>query len=206
MMTAMYWYAQTSLRRTRQILADVVVVAWVLVWVLVARAVHASVSALAGPAVPMRSAGDALSARMLDVADRVGGVPVVGDQLRAPFAGTATVGTDLGTAATRLESSVDRAALWLSLLTCATPILLVLGLYAVARWRGVRAMNASARYRDDPNAHALLALRALATAPSRDLVAIGPDPLQAWQRGDPDVVRALSALELRRSGLKPSPG
>ncbi|HKJ11766.1 MAG TPA: hypothetical protein VJ976_05190 [Ornithinimicrobium sp.] len=202
----MYWYAQTPARRGRQVLADVLVAVWVVGWLLAARAVHTAVSALAAPAASMRQAGDALSNRMLDVVGRVGSVPAVGDDLQAAFTGVAAAGTDLSAAGDRLESSVDRAAWWLSLLTCGTPVLLVLGLYVLARLRGIRAMNAAARDRDDPRLHQLLALRALTNARASELAAISEEPLQAWQRGDPQVIRALTALEARRHGLKPAPG
>lgn len=206
MMTGMYWYAQTPTRRIRQVLGDVLVATWVLLWLLVARGVHAAVSALAAPAQPMREAGESLSSRMLDVAGRVGGLPVVGEELQAPFEGTAAAGGDLSAAATRLQASVDQAAWWLSLLTCGTPILLVLIVYLVLRLRGMRARNEAARDRDDPSLRPLLALRALTSARPADLRAISPDPLGDWREGDLQVIQALSALEARRHGLLPAQG
>jgi hypothetical protein len=48
----------------------------------------------------------------------------------------------------------------------------------------------------------LLALRALTSVPVRRLRTVTDDPASSWRRGDPDVVRALAALELRRLGLR----
>jgi hypothetical protein len=42
-------YARSPALRGRQLLADVGLLAWLVVWVLVARTVHAAVLALAGP-------------------------------------------------------------------------------------------------------------------------------------------------------------
>jgi hypothetical protein len=35
------------------------------------------------------------------------------------------------------------------------------------------------------------------------LARLADDPVEAWQRGDREVVRALALLELRDAGLKP---
>ena len=52
----------------------------------------------------------------------------------------------------------------------------------------------------------LFALRALANRPLPRLTEISPDPVEAWRRGDSEVVRALAALELRSIGLRPVHG
>ncbi|MCU1424066.1 MAG: hypothetical protein JWM51_357, partial [Microbacteriaceae bacterium] len=48
----------------------------------------------------------------------------------------------------------------------------------------------------------LLALRALTGQKLSMLASVDPDPVAAWRRGDPDVVRALAALELKSSGIR----
>jgi len=201
----MHWYSETPAARTRQLTTDLIVVAWALVWFLIGRFVYGVVSALGAPAAPMRTAGDALSARMLDIADRVTGVPLVGDELQTPFAGTASVGTNLTSAANQLESSVDRMALWLSLLTAGTPIVLVVGWYALRRWNGIVTATSLAAYRDRPELQELLALRALTSRTTIELSAVSDDPLGDWRSGDGDVIAALATLELGNSGLRPAP-
>lgn len=190
--------------RARDITLDLIVVAWVVAWVLVGRFVYGVVSALGAPAAPMRTAGDALSARMLDIADRVTGVPLVGDDLQTPFAGTASVGTNLTLAADQLESSVDRMALWLSLLTAGTPIVLVVAWYALRRWRSIVNATSLAAYRDRPELEELLALRALTSRSTTELSAVSDNPLGDWRNGDSGVVTALANLEIRNSGLRPA--
>lgn len=201
----MYWYSETPVARTREITADLLVLGWVVAWILVGRFVHRVVSALGAPAEPIRTAGEALSARMVDIADRVTAVPLVGDDLHTPFARTALVGTDLTSAANQLESSVDRMALWLSLLTAGTPIVLVVAWYALLRWHAMVTTTSLAAYRDRPELQELLALRALTSRTIRELSAVSDDPLGDWRSGDADVIAALTTLELHSSGLRPAP-
>jgi len=48
----------------------------------------------------------------------------------------------------------------------------------------------------------LLALRALSSQKLSTVLAVDADPLAAWRRGDPAVVRALAQLELEASGVR----
>ncbi len=198
----MYWYAETPRRRTRQVLGDLAVVAWVVGWVMVGRWVHDLISALAAPAGSLRSAGTGLSERMTDIAGRIIDIPLVGDDLDAPFTGAAGVGTDLVAAGDSLETSVDRLAWVVSLLAAGTPIVLVVGAYLLLRGLGMRRAAALGRDRDRPGAQELLALRALVHQSPRRLQTVTADPLGAWRSGDPGPVAELADLELRRVGLR----
>ena len=139
---------------------------------------------------------------MADVADTITEVPLVGGELGVPFREAAGVGTDLVSAGDTLQTSVDRLALVAGVITAGLPIVLVLGLWLVLRWRyAVRAARL-ARERDRPEMAELLALRALVGQPADVLARVHPDPLAAWRRGDPDVVACLVGLELAGSGLR----
>ncbi|CAN5585669.1 hypothetical protein BH23ACT6_BH23ACT6_06770 [soil metagenome] len=197
----MHWYPETPRHRRRRIVADLLVLGWVAGWWVVGAFVHAAVSALSAPAGPMRAAGTTLQARMTDIAERVTGVPLVGDELQAPFVGTAAVGTDLSDAATRLESSVADLAWSLSLLIAGTPVVLVLAAYGLWCVRAARRRRLLAGYRNDPQGQSLLALRALSSQSLAALGSVGPDPVGAWRRDDPDVVASLAGLELAGAGL-----
>lgn len=198
----MHWYAETPLRRSRQIVGDLLLLGWVVGWVLVGRWVHGLISALAAPAGPLRDAGTTLRDRMNDVAGQVGGIPLAGDELTAPFTGAAGVGTDLIAAGDQLQESVEQVAWVVSVLTAATPILLVGGLYLLFRWLRVARAAALGQQRDAPHAQELLALRALVHQSPRRLQALTPDPLGAWRSGDPDLIAELADLELRQVGLR----
>lgn len=199
----MLWYAETRRRRTRQIVGDLLAVAWVVLWVVVGRAVHDAVSALAAPADPLRAAGGSMQERMGAVAEAVVDVPLVGDRLSDPFMGAAGVGVDLVAAGDSLQDSVDDLATLAAVGTVLVPALLVSGLYLLLRVRYARRAGLLAQERLRPEFQELLALRALVNQPARRVTSVGHDPLGGWRSGDPDVVRALATLELRRMGLRP---
>ncbi|WP_010146034.1 hypothetical protein [Serinicoccus profundi] len=198
----MRWYADAPARRSRQVTADLLVLGWVVAWVLVGRWVFGLVMTLAAPADPLRSAGTGLESRMTEVAGRVIEIPLVGDQLDAPFTGAAGVGTDLVSAGDRLESGVRTVAWLVSLLSAGTPILLVLLVWAALRVAWVRRARALGREVADPHSQQLLALRALVHQDPGRLQSLHPDPVGAWRSGDPEAVRALADLELSKVGLR----
>lgn len=201
----MRWYADTSWRRSRQVIADLSVLAWVVAWVLVGRWVFALVTTLAAPADPLRQAGTSLRDRMTEAAARVTEVPLVGESLGSPFTGAAGVGTDLVVAGDRLEDSVRTVAWVVSLLAAATPILVVVLLWALVRVSWARRAASLGRALDDPQSQELLALRALVRQDPRRLQQLHPDPVAAWRSGDPEALRALADLELAQVGLRSRP-
>lgn len=201
----MQWYAETPARRTRQLIGDLCVLAWVILWVLVGRWTFSLVRGLAAPADPLRSAGTSVRDRMDEVAGQVGDVPLVGDRLTAPFQGAADAGGSLVSAGDALDSAATRVAWLLSLVVAVTPILLVAGAYLFLRVTYVRRATALARLREAPHTMELLALRALVSQAPARLARIHPDPLERWRAGDPATVDALAGLELRRLGLRAAP-
>lgn len=198
----MRWYADSPARRGRQILADVFVLAWLVTWVLVGRAVFAMVMTLAAPADPLRAAGTGLRDRMNEAGGQVTRIPVVGPDLVAPFAGTAGVGTDLVTAGDHLEASVRTVAWVVATLTAVTPVLIVLLLWALARLSWVRRAASLGKEVADPESQELLALRALVRQHPRRLQNLFADPVAAFRSGDPESLRALADLELADVGLR----
>lgn len=198
-------YATSPLRRTLQIGADVSMLAWVVLWVLIGRWVHALVMTLAAPADPLRAAGGGLRDRMTDIAGRVVRVPLVGDELDGPFTGAAGAGHDLVRAGDALESSVRTVAWVVSALSAGTPILLVLLVWGFARGLWVRRAASLAGEVADPGTQQLLALRALVRQHPRRLRRLYPDPVAAYASADPEVWRALADLELAELGLRSGP-
>lgn len=195
-------YATSPLRRSLQIGSDALVLLWVLGWVLIGRWVHGLVMTLAAPAEPLRSAGTSLSDRMNDIAGQVVRIPLVGEELDAPFTGAAGVGSDLVRAGDALDSSVRTVAWVVSLLSAGTPILLVLLAWGLARWVWVRRAASLGAELDDPESQQLLALRALVRQHPRRLQRLYPDPVAAYNSADPQVWRTLADLELAEMGLR----
>lgn len=202
----MRWYADVPGRRARQVLADLLMLGWVVGWVLVGRWVFDLVSTLAAPARPLREAGASLHDRMSEAAGRLVAIPLVGPELDAPFTGAAGVGTDLVAAADRLEESVRTLAWVVSLVTAGTPVLLALLVWGGARLLWVRRVRTVGRDVDGAGRLELLALRALVRQDPRRLQQVCPDPLGGFRSGDPETLRRLADLELAEVGLRARAG
>lgn len=197
----MKFYADAPIRRTMQILGDVLLVVWVYAWVRTAVAVRDATLSLAEPGEQISAAGTGLADQLRDAGDRVGGLPLVGDEVRAPFDGAGGAADRLAAAGDAQVAAVETLAFWLSLAVWAVPVLLAVAIYLPLRWRFVREASAGRRFVDSSDDLDLFALRAMARQPLHRLARISDDPAGAWRRRDPQVVRQLAALELRDSGL-----
>lgn len=194
-------YADARARRSRQMLGDLLLAGWVLLWVKTAFVVRDATLALAGPGEQISDAGSGLASRLRDAGDTVSGLPLVGDEASAPFEGAGGAADRIAAAGSAQVEAVHTLAFWLALAVGAIPILIALGIYLPVRWRFVRQATAGRRFVDSTDDLSLFALRAMARQPLHRLAPISDDPVGAWRRGDPDVVRELAALELRDSGL-----
>lgn len=192
------WYAETPARRLRQVLADVAMLVWAWLWWQLATATHDLVAALGDPGRGLMSTGDRLAAGFRDVADTVTGTPLVGGALGAPFDELAdAAGAVAGVGAAQAEAA-GQLADWLLLLVLVVPVGVVGVVWLALRLRGARRA-AHARHLREEGMDDLLALRALATRPLRELVEAADDPAAAWRAGE---TSALADLELRRLGLR----
>jgi hypothetical protein len=198
-------YADSSARRTLQLTGDLLLVAWVALWIVVARVVHGATMQLAGPGEELNRAGSGLADRMRDAGSAVDGAPLIGDGLRAPFDGAGDAADQLAAAGLSQIHAVEQLAFWLGLSVAAIPILVALAVHLPSRWRFTREATAGQRFVDAGEDLDLFALRALARQPMHRLAQVSEDPAGAWRRGDPAVVRALAVLELRDVGLRPPP-
>lgn len=198
-------YSDLPARRTVQVVSDLAMVAWVVLWVRIARWVHEATLQLAEPGRRLESAGTGFTGRMTEAGDSVDDLPLLDDRIATPFRSAAGIGDDFASAGRDLVSAVERFALVLAVVTAAAPVLIVLTVWLLRRWRFVRRASAAQRFVDaDPDLD-LFALRAMANQPMQRLATISDDPAGAWRRGDREVVRALAVLELREAGLRPPP-
>jgi hypothetical protein len=197
-------YAERPVRAVRQLLADVLVVLWVVLVVNIAIAAKELVNGLQGPAMTLADAGDAVRGAFTDAADIARGVPFVGEDL-ARALGTGTgAGESLATAGREQVAAVATAATGTAVGIVALGAVPVVLLWLTLRVRWIRAARSArtARAVDTD----LLALRALTHAPVHRLLGVSPDPAAAWRRDDRDVVHALAGLELASLGLRaPAP-
>ena len=199
----MRMYAATPARATRQIVGDLLFVLWLVAWVWVAGTVHDTTMLLAEPGRQTEDSATSLSGHLRDAGSALDEVPVVGDEVAAPFGSAADASDGLADAGRASVEAVEKLAFWLSLSVGAIPILVVAAFFAPIRYRFVRQASAGQRFVDAGEDLDLFALRALAHQPMHVLARVSSDPVGQWRRRDPEVTLALAELELRANGLRP---
>ncbi|AVT40781.1 hypothetical protein [Plantactinospora sp. BB1] len=198
-------YADRFPTAARQLLTDLLVVAWIYLWIRAAMWLHDLVQKLAVPGQKLEGAGGGLADNLADAGGKIGRVPVVGDELTSPFEKAAGAARAMADAGREQQELVGELALALALALLVFPLGVVLLGWLPLRVRWMRRAGAARALRSAPAGRDLLALRALANQPIRRLTRIDPDVAQAWRRGDPAAVEALAALELRALGLRATP-
>ena len=196
-------YAAAPARATRQIVADLLFVLWLVLWVWMAVTVHDTTMLLAGPGRQTEESATALSEKLRDAGGSLDDLPLVGDGISTPFDEAAEASDGIAAAGRAQVEAVEDLAFWLGLAVGAIPILVVAAFYLPLRWRFIRRASAGQRYVDAVEDLDLFALRALARQPMHVLAKISDDPAGAWRRRDPVITRTLAELELRASGLRP---
>ncbi|MEV7226843.1 hypothetical protein AB0M79_07430 [Polymorphospora sp. NPDC051019] len=196
-------YADRFPTALRQFVTDVLVVVWVYAAVRAAMWLHDLVQKLAVPGQKLAGAGGGLADNLADAGGKVGRVPIVGDELTAPFERAAEAARSMADAGREQQDLVGDLALALAVAVLIFPLGLVLFGWLPLRVRWIRRATAARALRTAPAGRDLLALRALVSQPLGRLTRIDPDVAEAWRRGDDATVEALAALELRGLGLRP---
>lgn len=191
-------YAEIGSFRTRQIVLDIAVFVWIVVWVRIGFRVHDLVAKLAGPGRDIEQAGSSFASNLDTVSGHVPELPFIGDALRAPFEAAADGGRALESAGQTHQDVVATLAVWLGVLLALIPILYVAIRFVPSRVAWIREASAAARLRIDQQDLQLFALRAIARRPLYELQAACRDPAAALATGD---YTALADLELRTLGL-----
>jgi hypothetical protein len=194
-------YADAPARRTRQVLADVGLLAWAVGCVLVALLVHRSVLQLAEPGRRVEAAGAQIADGMQRAGDQLGRLPLVGDGMRSPFDQLASAAASLQQAGADMVAGFERLAIVCAVFAGLIPLLIVALIWFLGRWRFIRTASAAASFLDDDADLSLLALRALTRQPLDRLARISTDPVGGWRAGDPQLIESLASLELAEHGL-----
>lgn len=201
-------YAQHPALRARQGAADLGMLAWVVLWVLVARVVHRAVLVLAEPGRAVEDLGSAVAGNMDSAAAAAGDVPLVGDELAAPFEALSEASGAVQGAGQAAQDAVATLALVLAVVLVVLPVGWLLLTWLPWRLRYAREATAARRLLAGGPELAtsagleILAARAVASAPLPRLAALPAGTGAAWRGGDPATVRALAGLELARLGLR----
>jgi hypothetical protein len=202
-------YPQLHGPRIGTVSRDLLIVALLLLFALIGKAVHDAVDALAVLGEGVRSGGEAVEGGFESAADAVDGTPIVGDDLADGLrdAGGASGGNvaDLGSAG---EEKVHYLANLLGLLTFALPSALVLLVMVPPRIRQIRQLTAATRVLREPvgERRRLLAMRAAFALPYGQLLRYTKDPIGdlAAERYEPLVKAVLEDVGLRAPPSAPA--
>jgi hypothetical protein len=195
-------YAERPWRFTRQIIADLTLAAWSLLWIWTAVWLYHFVQQLAIPGQKLESSGDRLAENLADAQRRVESTPLIGKTVAAPFGNAADAARGIAEAGRTQQNAVHDLATVLGWFTGVVPILLALALWIPFRAMWIRTATVAVKIRTRPGGAELLALRALVTAPLRRLNDLDQDLISGWRTGEPSCIEALARLELRRLGLR----
>ncbi|WKK72956.1 hypothetical protein Q0F99_08840 [Rathayibacter oskolensis] len=196
-------YADLPAVRARQIVADALAIAVAVIAVAAGIVVGALIAGLAEIGRRLESAGSGFGTTMSDAGSTLGGIPLLGDAVRAPFDEASGAGAVLAAAGRDQQQLATTLAVVAGLAVGGLPLLLLAVLWLRPRLRFARRTAELRALDATPTGSELLALRALTEASPRDILAAHPDAVPAWRRGDPAATSALAALALRRAGLRP---
>ena len=195
-------YSDFRPRRTRQIFADVIALAFIGAWIWFGATIYGLLIELSTFGRQMEDAGAGFRETMTDVGDALGGIPLIGSGIRTPFTAASDAGSALEDAGQSQQELIQQLAVTLGIGVALLPILMILVLWLVPR---VRFARRAGRAREQVRAGVgldLLALRALATQKLSTIADVDADAMGAWRRGDEAVLRRLAALELEASGIR----
>ncbi len=195
----MKWYADRPVRLTRQLIADLLAVAWVALWIWVATTAHDWVLELRAPGDGLVNAGGNIRDVFTNAADKARDLPLVGDDLAGALGNGTKAGETLTSAGNAQISVVQDSAFWLAAALVVIPVLFLLVTWLPVRLRYARKAGNTAKLRNKPD---LLALRALTSLSPKQLAEFDGDPAVAWRTGDTDVIDELARRQLAALGVR----
>jgi hypothetical protein len=195
-------YADTPARRTRQLTGDLIVLGWVVLWLWLAWELRDRLLKLAGPGEALERAGTSFTGGLNNAGDKVGGLPVVGDDVAGALRDAGGAGNTIADAGRSQQDAVHQLALFVPGLLLLLAIGIVLARWLPGRLSWAREANAASRLLSGPDAVEVFATRAVVRRPTHELAALPDATITRWRAGDPDAASTLAALELRALGLK----
>jgi hypothetical protein len=193
--------------QTKELVADVATLIWVLFWVSIVWQLFVFLSGFAEAGRTITAGGRNMVQSGQDLGESLAGLPVVGSQVRdvarAAFSGA---GEPLSSFGTELERFIFVVAVVLSLLLALVTLEPWLARYLPWRWRRLRLLRAAHRAIRttpnvaDPEIARVLAMRAVTRLDYPTLLGFTPDPLGDFAKGRHD---RLARAELASVGLRP---
>jgi hypothetical protein len=194
-------YASAPLRAGLQATADVAVLAWILICLVIGQVVYRAVAALGEVGDRVRDGADGIAGGLNSAGSGAGRIPLVGDRVSGPLRSAGSAARDLAGAGQGLSDRAGWLALVLAFAVAAPPAIAVTVPWLWRRVRFARRAGAATALARTPGGQHLLALRALSNCPLPAVLALGPDPVEGWRRGDRDLIERLAALELKAAGV-----
>jgi hypothetical protein len=201
-MARMKLYADTAGRFSRQLLGDLVVVGWIGLWAWLAVELRDRLLTLAAPGETLERAGTSFSGSLNDAGDKVGGLPVVGDDVAGALRQAGGAGDSLAAAGRSQQEAVHQLALFVPGLLLLLAAGIVLAFWLPGRLRWAREAGAARRLLSGPDALEVFATRAVVRRHTRELAALPESTVTRWRAGDEEAAAVLAALELRALGLR----
>lgn len=195
-------YATRPGRLLVQLVSDISVVVWTILWAMVGTGVYAAVATIAEVGRQVADGADGVSGSLGSAGDSVDGVPLIGDGLSSPLHAAADAAAEIAGAGQNLDSTATWLAWLLAIAVAATPIVTVGMPWLFLRIRFFRRKLRVLALASTHAGQELLAMRALANRPLAKLTAVDPDPIGAWRRDDRMAIRGLALLELHAAGIR----
>jgi TRAP-type C4-dicarboxylate transport system permease small subunit len=197
----MQLYAERPIRRTAQLVSDLLALLLVVFAVWLGTSVYDEVMRLRAPGDGLVDAGTGLRGTFDSAASSAGGIPLIGDALAKALHGGSAVGTKFADAGRWQIEAVESLAWWMAAIIIALPVLALVVTWLPLRWHFTRRATAAAALRDlGDEGLDLLALRALTTQPLQRLAKSGR-LATGWRERDQDVIQLLAGHELASHGL-----
>jgi hypothetical protein len=196
-------YASRPVRLVGQLVSDIVVISWTVLWVWIGVAVYSAVAAVAEAGRRVDSGATDLAGSLDSAGQRADRIPLLGDALSTPLSAAGGAAHDIAGAGQSLDTAASWLAWLLAFAVAGFPILALAMPWLFLRLRFVRRKHTIVGLAQTPAGVQLLALRALANRPLRRLASVSPDPVGAWRQEDVHAIHGLAALELRAVGVGP---
>ena len=169
-------YSDFPAQRTGQLAADLIAVGVLAVSVFLGASVYTAILAFGALGAGLQTAGSGFESTMADAADALGGVPFIGDGVRAPFDQASGAGAALAAAGADQQILVGQVAVALGLLVALVPTVIVIRVWLLRRLAFARRAAHARGLAATPVGLDLLALQALSSRSSASVLEVHPDP------------------------------